>query len=104
MLVASTSVVGLNCATPGASPSRTPPSRPRVSPRSPVRGGAYSVLAFASVVPPLLPRISTRTLNLTGKSPCAPWPVGRPSSATSPARPDASMLRAAEGGNMPLAY
>jgi len=34
MLVASTSVVGFNCTTPVASFSRTPPSRPLVSPRS----------------------------------------------------------------------
>src|SRR5262249_46956944 len=38
MLVASTSVVGLNCTTPAASLWRTPPSRPRASARS--RGSA----------------------------------------------------------------
>jgi hypothetical protein len=34
MLVAFTSVVGLNCTTPAASLLRTPPSRPRASARS----------------------------------------------------------------------
>jgi len=34
MLVASTSVVGLNCTTPAATLLRTPPSRPRASARS----------------------------------------------------------------------
>src|SRR5215831_16595698 len=33
MLVASTSVFGFHCTTPAASPSRTPPSRPRASAR-----------------------------------------------------------------------
>ena len=35
MLVASTSVVGLNCATPAAKSWRTPPSPPRASARNP---------------------------------------------------------------------
>ena len=39
MLVASTSVVGLNCATPAAKSWRTPPSRPRASARSRASAG-----------------------------------------------------------------
>src|SRR5262249_42805086 len=58
---------------------------------------ACCVPAFASVVPPLLSRISTSALSLTGKSPCALGRVGRPSSATSPAHLDASMLLGTRG-------
>jgi len=44
MLVAFTSVVGLNCTTPTASFLRTPPSRPRASPRSYSNGAGMSRL------------------------------------------------------------